>query len=1180
MNKKIFSLFVLLMAAVSGAWALPYDFTLTTQNADHCTITFSVGTGESLVENVTGANENDLVTVTITPDENWAIGSVTATTFVNLENAGARRMEQQTDPYIPVLGDVTLTEVTDAEVPTWTFKMPSANVKVGVKYDSGLAWNQGETAVGTTVTYYKGIDATIPVLNNPKEQNFITTIAPTNNGVSIDSNGKLTVYNQVAAGNSYTITTTFSGNETYEGKTLTFTLVIADPVTLTVEQDANGTVTVEDATNVAATANAGKYSVIPNTNVTLKSSANAGYYTNGWGVGTTATTVSVTNSDYYNVEAQSQPATSTLVVTINEQDAKVTPIYAAREYNVDLTVTGDDEEKSEKEFWSGKVDDGEYQNPFPITAKMGQTLTAKYEGTRKVKSVRAVVYDPKFAVPLTLEATTDGTIVVSNPRSGMQYSLNDGEKKTMSGDSYTIPVSIGDKVAFYGDGTNITTYFVNTDDYTQIAGTAKVKVYGNIMSLVDEDGFAIATTLATNAFGELFKGNKNLTDASRLLLPATKLATNCYYCMFIGCSSLTAAPDLPATTLATSCYQGMFQGCTSLTVAPELKAKTLANGCYRGMFGACTSLTTAPTLKAKTLFNNCYRNMFNGCTNLNAVTCLATYTSATDCTKDWLSGAGTAANEPKLYVVESMTSASWNNGIFSVTAIPSGWTVENDVQVVPTGTFLTRGTTPETSNTWTLEHMLPGNVMLIAEYYDETGLVWKQGETELANGATVNCCEGFAFTMPTLYNPNSSEVTGITYSSSDQTVATIDETTGAITVVADGETTIKAHYPGSTDNKYTVEDLTFTLIVSKPVTLTVTQTAHGTVTVEGASKGDAAGAVFEPQNYQGLDNVTVLHVGDTFVTENGDYWTELNAGIRPGKNVTCQVVRAKSEGGSCVADKNGTNYAISYSGYCIWFGNITGNSDGLKVTYNRTEGNTKYYTLDTNIPAATSNAIDNGNGTYTVIPNSEITLKAEADEGYHLTSWSNNAAVTEDCTQTLTISQATTISATFAENEYNVTFVAKNDNTIKDGGATVTVANVDKTGSLTHNQDGSKSTLKNVMKGQTVKLKAATGYKLRKVEVKNLMKSLTVTINGSTETVTLYYDDNEKVGEAIANHASMNAGWKVVTEIGGTDDDPSVRESVYYKSKKLWFGSALLGEAGPDAPISDQFDYVLYDVNN
>lgn len=59
-------------------------------------------------------------------------------------------------------------------------------------------------------------------------------------------------------------------------------------------------------------------------------------------------------------------------------------------------------------------------------------------------------------IPLTLEATTDGTIMVYEPKSGMKYSKN-GAIATMIG-STTISVTAGDKVQFYGKGTSITSY--------------------------------------------------------------------------------------------------------------------------------------------------------------------------------------------------------------------------------------------------------------------------------------------------------------------------------------------------------------------------------------------------------------------------------------------------------------------------------------------------------------------------------------------------------------------------------------------------------------------------------------------------------------------------------------------------------------------------------------------------
>jgi hypothetical protein len=243
---------------------------------------------------------------------------------------------------------------------------------------------------------------------------------------------------------------------------------------------------------------------------------------------------------------------------------------------------------------------------------------------------------PTKTTPLTMEALTDGTIVVNNPQEGMQYSKNGGDKTAVTSDA--ISVSAGDKVQFYGNGT---AYYSGTSDYTSIAyGTAEVKVYGNIMSLVDETGYADATTLpAINTFGCLFLGNDKLKDASSLLLPATKLKSYC--------------------------YQGMFDGCTSLTTAPALPAETLAEGCYYGMFHGCTSLTTAPALPAKWLAERCYNGMFLGCTKLSAVTCLAINISARDCTTNWLLG----VSQNGTFTTPSST--RWSTG---ADGIPRDWT--------------------------------------------------------------------------------------------------------------------------------------------------------------------------------------------------------------------------------------------------------------------------------------------------------------------------------------------------------------------------------------------------------------------------------------------------------------------------------------------------------------------------
>ena len=222
---------------------------------------------------------------------------------------------------------------------------------------------------------------------------------------------------------------------------------------------------------------------------------------------------------------------------------------------------------------------------------------------------------------------------------------------------------------FYGKGTDISQYGGNkySESTSIYGGSAEVKAYGNIMSLMDETGFATNTTLlAEYAIAFLFYMNDKLKDASGLLLPATTLTNSCYKALFYECTSLTAAPALPAKNLDDNCYIRMFYGCTSLTTAPALPATTMKQSCYEKMFYGCTSLTTAPSLPAKTLLIECYYSMFNGCTKLRAVTCLATNISASNCTSYWVYG-----------VAESgtfTTPSSTNWEIDSPNGIPSGWT--------------------------------------------------------------------------------------------------------------------------------------------------------------------------------------------------------------------------------------------------------------------------------------------------------------------------------------------------------------------------------------------------------------------------------------------------------------------------------------------------------------------------
>ena len=323
-------------------------------------------------------------------------------------------------------------------------------------------------------------------------------------------------------------------------------------------------------------------------------------------------------------------------------------------------------------------------------------VSAVYIGSSKIyPSGGTVDYSKQY---LTFEVVDGGNITITASNADVtktiQYSTDNGSTWTSLTTSTTAQelggaLSVGDKVLV--KGTN--TAYGTSSYYNSFGGTAKVNVYGNIMSLISGDSFANSKTLTDSyTFYRLFYAYTNLLSAENLILTATTLTSHCYYGMFRGCTSLVTAPtlpattlanfcysnmfqyctnlvnapELPATTLADYCYEGMFYGCTSLTSAPELPATTLAERCYEYMFYGCTSLVTAPELPATTLTTDCYQYMFNGCSLLNYIKAMFTTTPGTDYTSNWVNGVASSGTFVK------NSAATWN--VTGVDGIPNGWT--------------------------------------------------------------------------------------------------------------------------------------------------------------------------------------------------------------------------------------------------------------------------------------------------------------------------------------------------------------------------------------------------------------------------------------------------------------------------------------------------------------------------
>ena len=293
-------------------------------------------------------------------------------------------------------------------------------------------------------------------------------------------------------------------------------------------------------------------------------------------------------------------------------------------------------------------------------------------------------------VPLTFQALGSGNVSWTLYESTLLYSKNGGAWTEMNSGT-SIPVVSGDEIKFKGTNTSYQT--------KPFSSTAQFILKGNIMSITNGDDFENADATTNYMFDRLFQNCTSLISANKLQLPATTIQMACYYGMFSGCTSLTAAPQvlpattvgqesynsmfkgctsltsvpdvLPARTLASSCYSGMFSGCSSLTKAPALPATALQQYCYSSMFSGCTSLAKAPVLPAINLAQYCYSNMFNGCTELNYIKAMfkTNITASTSYTNNWVKLAGSSTGT---FVKNS--EATWN--LSGWNGVPDGWTIE------------------------------------------------------------------------------------------------------------------------------------------------------------------------------------------------------------------------------------------------------------------------------------------------------------------------------------------------------------------------------------------------------------------------------------------------------------------------------------------------------------------------
>ena len=706
------------------------------------------------------------------------------------------------------------------------------------KVNAGISWSANSITITENVSY------SLPALSNPNSLTGITYNSSNTSIATIDSSGNITL---VGFGNT-TISATYAGDSIYNSSTVSYQLTYqeyqkenptlqwsAATYSLFINETYNGpTLSVTSGLTIT-------YSSSDTTVATIDSNGNVTLI----GDGTAIITASFTGNQYYNSASDSYTLTVSKVNANIAWSANtfnstiINPSYPTLSNPNNLTVTYSSSNTS-----IATIDSS---GNISYVGEGTCTLTATFAGNSIYNSstvtCQLTLVNRNYAQEyLTFTALENTTFTFTEKGSGnsLEYSLDNGTtwNELESGNS-TSTISSGDSIIWRGarDAGSSS----GNRGIGKFSSTGRFDASGNILSLLYGDNFTNYTSIPNDSycFYELFNNCTKIVNTEHIIM-SDNTYEHCYESMFYGCTALTTTPVLPATTLARNCYDSMFRGCIALTTAPALPATTLAQNCYTKMFRGCTSLTTTPVLSAAMIENYSYEEMFRGCTNLNMVTCLATdITTVQYPMSDWLrdvASTGTFYKDPLM--------SSWPTG---TSGIPTGWTVMNYGSSLPL-TWSANAyncaineaspTYPTLTNPENLTVTYSSSDTLVATI-SSSGVITIQGigETTISavfagNGTYESGSVSYTLTItkanpniawstniasvllndtfnaPTLSNPNSLT---ITYSSSDTSIATINSSTGVITILDEGTTNISAIFAGN--NIYNASTVTYTLEV-------------------------------------------------------------------------------------------------------------------------------------------------------------------------------------------------------------------------------------------------------------------------------------------------------------------------------------------------------------------------------
>lgn len=300
------------------------------------------------------------------------------------------------------------------------------------------------------------------------------------------------------------------------------------------------------------------------------------------------------------------------------------------------------------------------------------------------------------------------------------------------------------------------------------------------------------------------------------------------------------------------------------------------------------------------------------------------------------------------------------------------------------------------SGTYDLTFTFSANTHILSK---PSGLAYEQSEQ--------NYCIGFPVRPQTLVNPYN---VSVTYSSSNTDVATVNETTGELTLIKVGNTIITASFNGN--NEYWAGSASYQINVKAPVTVTVASNDEQMGKVEAFGRESVTlwegNQVIDWNSYDcnipaedmaAIPAGSEIHVYYTLTNSTAtlfaatQWWNNISETINPTSSTASPFVFVIDED-----DK----YLMEIHGGMSMIG------DGCSIQKIVAVKNPGVIATETS-------------GVYSVVPNTPVTIKATPAKAHYLKSWSNDAEVNAEGTQTIIVGDADlAITANFAHG-YEVT---------------------------------------------------------------------------------------------------------------------------------------------------------------